>query len=739
MADRDPSPYMTTPPEPFLQASSHYGYPVGGAGENPFSANLRYMASVLRRHMWLFFAIVGAILALVLAATMLSTPFFTATTTVQINDQRDEVLGKELDAGSNNDPTGWDTDRFLNTQVDILKSRALATRVANALNLFDNPRFLSAMQSSQGDEKLTEQVKREEVITLLQRHLDIDLPRSTRIARIDFSSTDPGLSAQIANTFADEFIRANLQRRFDSSSYARTFVSEQLEEARRELEKSEQELNAYARSAGLIRTRDAFTVDASRPVAGSVTASSLLQVNEAANDAQARRVEAEARWRAEVATPLLSSRTVLANPTVQELMTRRAKARADLESARERYLPDHPAIANLASELDAIDGQLTATATQVRNSVRAEYEAARTAEVQLAGQVGQLRGDTLLEQDRAVRYNTLARQADTARTIYDGLLQRYRELTASAGIASSNLAIIDRADPPLEPSSPILPLNLALGLMVGLAVALVSVFIRDQLDDVIHVPEDVEERLGMALLGVVPESEIDPVAELANPKSSIAEAYNSLRGSLLYATRSGLPKVIAVTSAAANEGKTTTSHAIAGGFARLGLRALLIDADLRRPAAHIGARLPNKRGLTDLLTSQDALESAVVRSEEGFDLLPSGPPPPSPAELISSPRMAQLLELASAAYDVVVVDCPPVLGIADAPIIAALADGTIFVIEADRGRSGQLRAALRRLKSHDPLILGAVLAKFDPDKAGNRYSSYYGYDYYRYEGEGQRA
>lgn len=734
MADRDPE---VAAEMPTIFGGSRYPYATM-YGDNPFSANLRYMLAALRRHIWLFVGIVAAALALALVATFLDTPRYSADTSVQINDQSDEVLGKELDNQSP-DQSGWDVDRFLNTQLDILRSRALALRVANALDLFDSAEFYTAMEVPAPSADTSPQQRRDLVESLLRANLSIDLPRSSRIATVRFTSTDPELSARIVNSFSDEFIQANLQRRFDSSAYARDFVAEQLEEARRQLEESEQELNAYARSAGLIRTRDAFTVDDSRPVAGSVTASSLLQLNEAYNTASAGRIEAETRWRAEAATPLLSSRTVLANPTVQELMTRRARAKAELESARERYLPDHPAIANLEGELAGIDSQLNATAAQVRRSVQADFQAAQAAEAGLARQVGRLQGDTLREQDRAVRYNTLAREADTARSIYDGLLQRYRELNASAGIAASNLAIIDRADPPLSPSSPSLPRNLAIGLLVGLAAAIASVFLRDQLDDVIHVPEDVEEKLGLTLLGVVPSTEDDdPLVELANPKSPIAEAYNSLRGALLYSTRAGLPRIIAVTSAQAHEGKTTTSHAIAGGFGRLGMRVLLVDADLRRPAAHVGAGLQNARGLTDLLTSNDSVASAVTRYDEGaFDLLPSGPPPPSPAELLSSPRMAALLEEASAQYDLVVIDSPPVLGLADAPMLAALADGTIFVIEADRGRGGQARAALRRLRAHGPALIGAVLAKFDPDKGGNRYSSYYGYDYYRYEGRGE--
>ena len=335
-----------------------------------------------------------------------------------------------------------------------------------------------------------------------------------------------------------------------------------------------------------------------------------------------------------------------------------------------------------------------------------------------------------------MRYNVLAREADTARSIYDGLLQRYRELNASAGIASSNIAIIDRAEIPGAQSSPSLTRNLAIGLLLGLALAAIAIFLRDQLDDVIHTPEDMEDKLGLSLLGVVPRAEEGtPTELLADPKSALTEAYNSMRGSLLYSTPQGLPKIIVVTSAQASEGKSTTSYAMASGFARIGIAPLLIDADLRRPALHKLLSVEGERGLTDLLVTQDA-PSTAIRKAQGtdvaFDVLPAGPLPPSPSELLASPRMAQLLEQFGRDYGVVIIDSPPILGLADAPMLAAIADGTVFVVEADRGRSGALKAALRRLRAMKPHLLGGVLAKFDPSRAGNRYSSYYGYDYYAY-------
>ena len=571
-----------------------------GAGDNVVSAYLRYALAVLQRHKWLAFSILGSILAATLAFTVSQTPQYFAMATVQINDRSDEVLGEDIEQELGG-PSDWDIDRFLNTQLDILRSRMLAERVVNALDLGNDPAFFAAM----GEENPAgEDAGRQALAaSLLQSNITVDLPYSSRVARIGFESGDPQVSAQVANGFAEQFIQATLQRRFDSSAYAREFVTGQMEEARRDLEESERALNEYARGAGIIRTRGTGEDGAVGGEGGSVTASSLLQLNEAANDARAARIAQEADWRAMQATPLLSSRAELTNPTVQALMTRKSVVEADLQAATARYLPDHPAVARLGADLDAIDAQLKSAAANVRNSVAAEYRAAVAGEQNLQAQVGALRGQTMAEQDRSVRYNTLAREADTARSIYEGLLQRFRELTASAGVTASNIAIIDSARPPGSPSSPRLVFNMVIALLAGTVFAIIAVFLRDQFDDVIHVPEDVEAKLGVPLLGIIPRTQAsEPLDELDNSRSPFAEAYNSLRGSLLYSTPQGPPRILAIVSAQPGEGKSTTSYAIAAGFARLGRKALLIDADLRRPSVHRLVQCNNAKGLTDVLT-----------------------------------------------------------------------------------------------------------------------------------------
>ncbi|MFM5949901.1 MAG: GumC family protein [Novosphingobium sp.] len=713
-----------------------------GEGRKP-GIDLRYVASAIRTNLWVILAIIAAALALALAATMLDTKRYTAAASVQINDQSQRVLGNDEDNGQQN-TNSWDTDRFLQTQIDVLKSRALAERVMKRLNLIGNARFYEQMEVAPPGPGASPAGLRELTISLLRGNMQAKLPRNSRIATITFESTDPGLSAQIANAFSEEFIQASLQQRYDSSSYARNFVSGQLQDAKVRLEESERNLNTYARAAGLIRARDLATGPDGKEAgsgASSLTTASLMQLNAAASQAHANRIAAEAKLRAVSSRPLLADREAMQNPAVQSLFTQRAEVEAKLQDELTRHLDGHPNVRQLRAQLKVIDDQLGMAARNMRSAAQSDYEAAVATERQLQAQVNTLKTSTLAEQDRAVQYNLLAREADTNRALYDGLLQRYKELNASAGISTSNIAIIDRADPPPGPSSPNLMKNLAYALLFGLGLAAVTTFLRSQFDDTVRVPEDVEHKLELPLLGVIPRSRLEsPDEELADPKSPVSEGYNSLRGALLYSTSHGLPKSLLITSSQPSEGKTTTSFAIAQGFARMGRKVLLVDVDLRRPSLHRRLSLDNEKGMSTLLTNQDSVAHVVKSSgQSNLDVITSGPVPPSPTELIASTRMEELIGELTAHYDVVVFDSPPILGLADAPLMSALVDGVVFIIESERARRGSLKASLRRLRTMRPMLLGAVLTMFDPSKAGHRYSEYYGYEYYTYSPREQRG
>jgi capsular exopolysaccharide synthesis family protein len=705
--------------------------------------DFRYIAATIRSNLWLILAIIIGTIAIAVVATVLQTPRYTATTTIQINSSTDQILGDKQDNPVSSEMSGYDTERFFQTQIDILKSRAVALRVAQALRVVGNQKFFASQEVRPFPAGTSAEAQTNLAVAILRGNLSVKIPRDSRVVALSFESTDPQVSAQVADTFAKEFIQANLQRKYDSSSYARSFIADQLAETKVRLENSERALNEYARGASLIRMGDSgkSQSEGGSTGAASVTSASLSQLNGAANEAQAARIAAEAHWRSVAGTPLLASKDVLGNAAVQQLIAQKSEIEGELQQERARHLEDYPTVAAKRSQLTAITSQIQAAATNVRNSIRADYDTAVRTEAQLGEQVNRLKTATLEEQDRNVQYGLLAREADTNRQVYEGLLQRFKELNASAGISASNISIVDLAEVPGGPTSPNLFKNLALALALGFGLAAITVFFKDQFDDSIRVPEDVEPKLGMPLLGVIPKSRGgSPEDELVDPKSPVSEAYNSLRGALLYSASGGLPHVMLVTSAQPSEGKTTTSFALSAALGRMGRRVVLVDADMRRPSFHRRVGVSNDLGLSTLLTTGASVDEVLIETEyENLSLIVSGPIPPSPTELISSLRMAAVLEELAGRFDVVMVDSPPVLGLADAPTISALVDGVIFVVEADRSRRGSLKMALRRLRAMRPAILGTVLTKFDPLKSGNRYSEYYGYEYYQYASSEEKS
>ncbi len=704
--------------------------------------DLRQIIAIIRSHLiWIILVMAGAFV-LGFVATMLQTPQYTAYTSVQIDDAAAQVLQNGQDVQSSS--SVYDVDRFLNTQLDVLKSKALARRVADRLKLYGNPRFMKAMGVQiDSTTPMSKADLEESTIGIVRSRMSVSLPRQSRVASIAVITADPQMSADIANAYASEFIQANLQRKFESSDYARQFVAQQLDVAKQRVEAAERDLNAYSRDAGLIRTRG-VSADGRGNVASdaSVTTSSLMQANTAANEARTKRVEAEARWKAVSAGNGLSASEVLTNRSVQFIMEKRADAESKLREERSRHLDEHPNVQRLLAQIDGYNQELKTIVSGVRSSVQQEYQAALSAERELNAQVAALKNETLNEQDRGVRYAILAREADTSRTLYEGLLQRYKELTAAAGISSSNIALIDKAAVPTGPSSPILFLNLAYALFAGFVVSALLVFIRLQLDDAVRVPEDVEHKLSLPVLGIIPKLfDQNPREQLADPKSSMSEAYNSLRGAVSFATANGAPRVLLITSASAGEGKSTTSFSLARGFAKLGKRVLLIDVDMRRPSVHRQFDAENELGLSSVLVGQAMLADAIKQSDsENLSYLTAGPIPPSPTELLASPRLQTLIEDGLAMFDMIVLDAPPILGLADAPLLSSFAEGTLLVLESDRNRRGVLKGTLRRLRLAHGRVIGVALTKFDATHASS-YTYYYGYgyDYYAYDNSERRG
>lgn len=690
--------------------------------------DLRKIWSAIRRNRLLIAAIVAVSLLLGVLSLFLMDPTYRATASIEINNQPLKVLGTEDFQPVNGQQ---EADRLLQTQIDILKSRELATRVADGLNLAAGDRFLNAQGVTPKPE-----IRREQVIEALRENLVVTLPRNSRVVPVHFDSADSRLSAMIANSYAENLISGNLQRHFDSTRYSKDFLQNQLTLTKARLEQSERALLAYAGSAGILDPSagggdpDSPSNNAPR----SLTSANLIDLNQSLAAARAARIQAEGRWRQSQGTPVMSLPDVLTNPAIQSMTQKRAELQAAYQEELQRRQEDHPAVKQAAAAIRELDRQIATLASGIRNSIRNQFDTARSQESQMSGAVGQLKSATMAEQQLGIRYNILKREVQTNRELYDGLLQRYKEVSTESGVASNNISVIDRAVAPLLPVSPVPVVNLAIALLLGLVAAAAAVAALEMFHDGIRSPDEVEERFGLALLGAIPrlpkDASVD--AALSEGRSGLSEAYQTVRASVELSRQGGMPRTIAITSCREGEGKTTTAMAMARDAAGAGRKVLIIDADMRRPSLHALLSVPNESGLSSVLTQDElVVEDALLKTAyENLWVMPSGPRPPRPAVLLSGSTFRSLLTFLGDQFDQIIVDCPPVLGLADTPRIAAAVQGTIMVIEANRSQRGAIAAAVRRIDAAQGVIIGSVLTKFDLKKVDA--SSSYMLEYYNY-------
>jgi capsular exopolysaccharide synthesis family protein len=695
-----------------------------------------YWRLALKHRFLILGTFVGA-LTIGAALTLLMTPIYTAEATLQIDRESARVFNAEDVAPRESMIQG---EEFFQTQYGLLRSRSLAERVIENLGLASSDATLEALgvEPPPASGSAAEQASRRRAAALeaVQENLNVAPIRGSRLVSVGFDNPNPVVSARIANGFAENFIQANLDRKFESSAYAREFLEERIAQTKDRLESAERQLVAYATNQQIVNISEPGTGEDNVGQTQSLTSNNLVAINSALAEARAARVAAEERWRSARTAPLMTLPDVLQNPAIQRLSEQRAVLSATYQQKLSVYQPDFPEMVQLKAQIDEADQQIEALANNVRSSIQSQYEIAARQERSLQAQVTGLTGDVLDLRDRSIQYNILQRELDTTRTLYDGLLQRYKEVSVTGGVTANNISIVDRAAPPEKPSKPNLLLNILLAGLLGLGLGVVAALVLEALDETLATPEDAESKLGVPVLGVIPLLAKDQTASgaLADLRSGFSEAYYSLRTALQFSTPDGAPSSLLVTSARPAEGKSTTAYAIALNLARVGRRVLLVDGDLRNPSMHRVVGVENERGMSNLLSGSADLASVVHRTSiDNLFFIPCGPLPPNPAELWGGDRVRQVLIESRNNFDHVVIDGPPVLGFADSPLLAAAVGGVVFVVESRGTRRGQARGALRRLKVGHAHLLGLVLSKFSAKSA-----SYGGYDYaydYKYGGE----
>ena len=689
---------LATQPGGDLALSQDWGQRSYGTG-NTIDLNLATIWRIIAEWRWLIVGAVAVAVAGAIVVTFLTTPLYRASATLEINPPQVEILEDakaKTSSGSQRE--------YLSTQYGLLASRTLAERVAQEMNLASNPEFAAPTADRQTRQKMASGT--------LAGNFKVDPVLNSMLVRISYTAKSPSLAAQITNGFADSFINLSLERRYAASSYARDFLQRQIAKVKGDLENSERKLVAYAQQQSIINTAGGSTAEGgsgSGDVA-SLQGQSLIAINSALTAAQSKRIAAEQKYRQAVA----NRGTAEVNTNTAALRQQKAQLEAEYQEKLSSFKPEYPEMVQRKARIDALAQEIRREAGTVSSGINAsalaEYRAAAAEEQSLIAKVAQLKSEVLNVRSKSVQYNILQRDVQTNRELYDALLQRYKVIGVAGGIGTSTVSVVDRADAPGGPYKPNLFLNLLVGLGLGLLGGVGAALALEFLNDTIKTPDDVREKLRLASLGVIPKKKgNEPVSEdLKDQSSAISEAYFSLRTSLQFTTDTGAPKSLLITSTRAAEGKSSTTLALAQNFARLGNSVLLIDGDLRKPA--FVTDLESSEGLSKLLTTHESIQKHVLKTQvENLSLIPSGPLPPNPAELLASARLKAIIAEAVSLYDMVIIDGPPVLGLADAPLLSGACRSTLLVVESGKTRTKAAVDSINRLKASGAHIVGAVL------------------------------
>ena len=695
----------------------------------------QYMRIAIRwRHM-IIASVVGCVLV-GLITTLLMTPKYTAVATIEISREASKVTGFQ---GVEQETSIADQE-FYQTQYGLLRSRSLSERVATRLQLVDDPKFyemLGYTSDNPGFQLVNgrypssgRDVRQRVAGELLLKKFSVSPTRLSRLVDLAFTGPDPAFSSRVVNTWAESFIQTNLERKIQATSYGRNLLQQQLAQLKERLDTSQRQLVAYA-SAERIINLPAQGGDGRGATERSIVADDLAALNASLAQATADRIQVEARYNQ--AGRSGASTEALRNQAINSLRQKRAELAADYQRLMVQFEPAYPAAKAIQSQIDQLDRSIAREESRVSGSLQADYREAQQRENALQSKVEQLKSSYLDLRRRSIQYNIYQQEVDTNRALYDGLLQRFKEIGVAGGVGVNNISIVDPADIPQKPSSPRMLLNLAAALLAGILLGGALAFAREQIDEAIADPTEVERRLGLPLLGPVPKVEgVTPKEALLDRKSELVDAYLAVQTNLAFTTAHGVPRSFAVTSTRPAEGKSTTALALAATLSRGNRKVILVDGDMRSPSVHHLGGVDHDRGLSNFLSGQDDIESLIFRREDlGLTAMSAGPIPPNAAELLTGNRLSLLIDLLLKDYDHVVIDSPPVMGLADAPLIASKVEGVIYAVESHGIRSSMVKTALGRLASANAHVFGAVLTKFETQRAHYGFGYEYGYGYGR--------
>lgn len=706
--------------------STRLALTAGGTGEEAEKAKalpvFEQIWAAFLNHRNLAVGVVLGTLLLGLLATFLATPKYTSTTRLEIlpdapvatsvEGQRDKALINEIS--------------FYNTQYSLLRSETLAERVVRAGNLTNDKTFLEAFDLDSPDASMNSTERQDlarEATKILLDQLSVAPVRNSSLVDASFTTPVPQLSAKLANLWAKQFVQVSIDRRFAATSDARQYLENRLETLRQNLEVSERALINYGTNKGIV------TISSQRNANGrteteTLVSSDIAEVSKGLARAREQRIAAEA----ELSNTMTGSAAIVA-PTIGSLREKRAELEAELARQRTIFADDYPAVASLRAQIANLGKAIDRETARSSQGNREAYNAAVKRERDLQAELDRLTQKYNTQQRESIEMAILQREVDSNRQLYDGLLQRYKEIGV-AGVGTNNISVVDVAKLADKPSSPRLLLNVALALVAGIALAVGLIFFLEKIDSSVRDPQDVATRFDLPLLGAIPETDQPIATEILNKRSTTYEAYFSLMTNLTFLTAHGAPRSVMLTSSRPQEGKSSSSLSLATMLASTGKSVILVDADVRNPSLNRYLDLPAKTGLTHYLSGDDNVNDMIVEMpNHGFSLLPAGKTPPNAAELLGSDRLSKLIDHLLQHYDHVLIDSAPLLGLADAPLIARRVEGVLFTIEANSTKNRVIATSLNRLRMAGAKLFGAIVTKVGTKNHAYGYGYGYGYGY----------
>jgi polysaccharide biosynthesis transport protein len=700
---------------------------------------------VLRKHQWLVLSFLVTVVTVVTIATFRMQPVYDATTRIQIDQENTNILPFSPTDSYN---MYQDLEAYIETQSKILTSQTLAAMTVKSLQLDHDPAFGGTpVSNSTLEEAKPSDGSASPALGAFLGGLSVKRVPNSRLLDVTFSTTDPRLAAKAVNTHIANFIEQNFTSRYEATTQASNWLARQLDDLKAKVERSEEARINYERSNQI------WTIDEKQ----DITTQKLADLNRELTGAQADRINKEAVYQSAQAGNYDAIPAVRQSGVIQDLQKQQGTLGTQYAEALNQYGPKFPRVVRLQEQIKELSQVVTREKINIANQVEAEYRGARQRELLLDQALDAQKKEAGAMADRMVQYNILKRDAEANKQLYDGLQQKLKEAGISAGLRSSNIRVVDPALVPKHPSKPQKSRNISLAILVGLVGGIGLALLREYLDNTVKNPDDIENLARLPSLAVVPafanpnghssrgrlpkllkgqgsaarEGRVELVSHLP-PQSQISEAFRALRTSLLLSQADHPPQVILMTSALPREGKTTAAANLAVTLAQLGDKTLLVDGDLRKPGVSRALSMAGGKyaGLSSYLAGVSTLDLITVQHPgiSNLSVIPTGPVPPNPADLLSSHRLSDMVLELRQRYKFVVIDSPPIMAATDAVILSVLADGVLLVVRSGETPKEAFTRTCDLLASVKSRVLGVVLNAVDSSSP----DYYYSYRYYPY-------